>query len=39
LGLWGMYAWTGLPYYPVPATVLLCLALLTRVYHRGEDRL
>ena len=39
LGLWGMYAWTGLPYYPVPATVLLCLALLTRVYPRGEARL
>ena len=27
LGLWGMYVWTGLPYYPVPATVLLCLAV------------
>ena len=39
LGLLALYGVTRLPYYPVPGMILLCLALMSRVYPRQPDRL
>lgn len=37
IGLLLLYLITRLPYYPVPAVLCLCLALLTKVRHAKED--
>lgn len=39
LGLLALYGLTRLPYYPVPGVILLCLALLSKVYRRPPEQL
>lgn len=39
IGLLLLYLITRLPYYPVPAVLCLCLALLTKLRHAKEDTL
>lgn len=39
LGMLALYGITRLPYYPVPGTILLSLAILSRAYPRAAEKL